>query len=70
MEKAAIVKSILETVELEISDFVESESSIICPIEYENRVIEIARSFAQDLISKSQGKLPGSRNGKKKYWLQ
>ncbi len=67
MEKAKIVDSILETVKLEVAEFVETESSITCPVEYELKVLRIARAFAQNLISKSQGELPKSRNGKKKY---
>ena len=66
MEKQQIVDSILETVRSEVLDFVEHESSITCPIEYELRVIEIARTMAKNLILGSQGSLPRSRNSKKK----
>ena len=67
MENTKIVRSILETVELEISDFVDSESMITCPIEYEDRVLAIARKLAQSLITKSRGEIPKSRNAKKKF---
>ena len=66
MENQQLVNSILETVKSEITSFVEEESSIQCPIEYEKRVIEIARKFSQGLILGTQGKLPKSRNSKKK----
>ncbi len=66
METQQVVDSILETVRAEITTFIEEESQIKCPIEYETRVIQIARAFSMNLISQSQGKLPKSRNGKKK----
>ena len=61
-----IVDSILETVRNEMSVFITEESDIKCPVEYETRVTELARSFARNLIIGAQGKLPKSRNGKKK----
>lgn len=41
METNQIVDSILETVRDEMTTFVDQESSIKCPIQYETRVIEI-----------------------------
>ena len=67
MENKQLVDSILETVRAEISDFVDQESDIKCPIEYETRLIEIARSFARNLLLGTQGHLPKSRNSKKKF---
>ena len=64
--KEQVVDSILETVREELSVFVEQESQINCPIEYEMRVSKIAQIFAQNLIIGAQGKLPKSRNAKKK----
>lgn len=66
MENKQIVDSILETVRAEITDFVEQESSIKCPIEYEKRLIEIARNMTKNLLLGTQGYLPKSRNAKKK----
>jgi len=66
METKQLVDSILETVRAEMSLFIEQESDIKCPIEYETRVIKIARNLSRNLIIGSQGKLPKSRNGKKK----
>ena len=65
--KEQVVDSILETVREELSVFVEQESQINCPFEYEMRVSKIAQIFAQNLIIGAQGKLPKSRNAKKKY---
>ncbi len=67
MENKQLVDSILETVRAEISDFVEQESDIKCPIEYETRLIEIARNVARNLLLGTQGDLPKSRNSKKKF---
>ena len=68
METNELVESILKTVKLEMSEFIELESDIQCPIEYETRVAAIARTLAKNLIIGAQGKLPKSRNGKKKSW--
>ena len=43
----------------------DQESQITSSLEYEERVVELSRKFAQDLIAKSQGKMPKSRNSKK-----
>ncbi len=67
METKNLVDSILETVKAEISDFVEQESSIKCPIEYEKRLLGIARNVAKNILLGTQGDLPGSRNAKKKF---
>lgn len=67
METKQLVDSILETVRAEISDFVEQESSIICPIEYEIRLIEIGRKVSKNILLGTQGQLPKSRNSKKKF---
>jgi hypothetical protein len=66
METKQIVDSILENVRAEITAFVENEPKIQCPVEYELKVIEIAKLFSKNLILTSQGKIPGSRNLKKK----
>jgi len=66
METNKIVDSILETVKEEVTLFVEQESSIKCPIEYETRVINIARMMSRGIIQGTQGQIPKSRNCKKK----
>ena len=62
METKQTVDSILETVRAEISQFVDEESDIKCPIEYETRLLEMGRNFARTLLLGTQGKLPKSRN--------
>jgi hypothetical protein len=67
MDTKEIVNSILETVRTEITDFVKLDTTSGCPIEYEKRVIDIARNLSKSLILGAQGGLPKSRNFKKKY---
>jgi len=69
METKQTVDSILETVRAEISLFVDEESAIKCPIEYELRLLKLARNFAKTLLEETQGQLPKSRNSKKKSKL-
>ena len=64
--KEQILESILRNVRTEVSQFLEIESKITCPIEYELKLIEASRNFARTIIEKSQGKIPKSRNLKKK----
>ena len=63
--KADIVEAILESMREELSQFMDEESQITSSTEYEERVLELSRKFAQGLITKSQGKMPKSRNSKK-----
>ena len=63
MEKHTMVDSILEAVKLEVVEFLAIESKITLAIEYEQW--DIALKFASELIQKSTGKLPKSRNDKK-----
>jgi hypothetical protein len=64
--KDKILESILRNVRTEVSDFLDQESSIKCPIEYETKLIELSRNFGKSLLENSQGKIPKSRNSKKK----
>ena len=65
MKSKEIVDEILESMRSELLEFVEQESQITSSIEYEERVLELSRKFAAGLITKSQGKMPKSRNSKK-----
>jgi hypothetical protein len=64
--KEEVLDSILRSIRTELKEFLELESKITCPIEYESRVIEMSRNFGRSVIEQSQGKLPKSRNQKKK----
>ena len=67
MKSKEIANAILESMREEVTHFVEQESTISSALEYEEWVAELARKFATGLISQSQGKMPRSRNSKKKY---
>lgn len=64
--KDKILESILKNVRTEVAQFLEIEPEIKCPIEYEQKLLEISRNFAKTILSESQGKMPRSRNLKKK----
>ena len=63
--KEELVDALMASMRAEVLQFMEQESKITSPIEYEQRVIELSRQFAKNLIAKSQGELPKSRNSKK-----
>lgn len=65
MKNKEIVDSILESIRSELSEFVDQQGEISSSLEYEERVLALSRKFANDVISKSQGKVPTSRNSKK-----
>jgi hypothetical protein len=67
MDTNKIVETILENVKQEITQFVEIQPTITCPIEYEMKVLSVSQAIARQLIEQSQGKIPRSRNLKKKY---
>jgi hypothetical protein len=55
METKQIVSSILRTIEQELTDFINDQSQIDYPIEYEKRVINLARSYDQKVLQGLQG---------------
>jgi len=65
MQTEEIVDSILSSLREEVRQFLEEESQITSSLAYEERVAELSKKFALDLIAKSQGQLPKSRNSKK-----
>lgn len=67
MEREKLIQSILSNVEQELRLFFDQESEITCPVEYEKRLIKMGRTHSLDVLSNSRGKLPKSRNSKKKY---
>ena len=68
MKDKQITELILDAMRKEVEEFIHKESEITDPVEYEEKVLALSRKFAKELIGKSQGKLPKSRNSKKKYW--
>ena len=60
-----ITAAIFESIREEVEEFLAQESQISSSLEYEEKVAELSRKFAAGLITKSQGKMPKSRNSKK-----
>jgi hypothetical protein len=50
METKQIVSPILRTIEQELTDFINDQSQNDCPIEYQKRFINLARSYGQKVI--------------------
>jgi len=67
MNSKEIVDTILNSMREDLRAFVEQESEIKSSVEYEDRVAELSRQFAKELILKSQGQMPKSRNSKKSF---
>lgn len=61
-----LTDEILESMREEVNDFFATHEQIPSSIEYEEKVLEIARKFAASLIAGGVGELPKDRNAKKK----
>jgi len=61
-----LTDELLESMRDEVNDFFAIHDKIPTSIEYEEKVLEIARKFAAGLISRGSDKLPKDRNAKKK----
>lgn len=66
MKDTDITAQVIASLRSEIDDFVKEESGITDSIAYEERVLELSRKFARSLIAQTRGKMPKSRNSKKK----
>jgi len=62
----ALTDEVLEAMREEVNHFFATHEGITSSIEYEEKVLDIARKFAAGLISSGSGKLPKDRNAKKK----
>jgi redox-regulated HSP33 family molecular chaperone len=61
-----LTDEILESMREEVNAFFATHEQIPSSIEYEEKVLEIARKFAASLIGGGVGELPKDRNAKKK----
>lgn len=61
-----LTSELLESMRGEVDDFFATHDKIPTSTEYEEKVIEVARKFAERLISGGRGQLPKDRNAKKK----
>lgn len=63
--KKELTDLILESMREEVSQFIETEGKITSSTEYEERVLELSKKFAREIVLRSAGELPKSRNLKK-----
>lgn len=66
MEDQKRIDAILRMVRTKLETYVEQESNVTDPIEYEDRLLKMGNDFALEILRSSRGKLPKSRNQKKK----
>lgn len=66
MDKEIILESILKTVKLEISEWLEEQKAIHDPIEYEKKLLARALRIGRSMLENSSGKVSRDRNVKKK----
>lgn len=66
MEKQARIDSILRMIESQLHTYIDEQEKTTDPIEYEDRLLELGNQVMKDVLRESCGKIPASRNGKKK----
>ena len=64
MDKAAIKAAILQSLSEEVDIWLDKQEKITDGYEYEDQFMATAQRVNKILLSKSLGKLPGSRNKK------
>ena len=62
----ALTDEVLESMRQEVDEFFATHEKIPTSIEYEEKVLEVARKFAERLLAGGLGQLPKDRNAKKK----
>lgn len=67
MDKQQIIESIQKTVNQEIEEWVNEESTIKDPIQYESRLLQRALRIGKAMMEQGSGKLARDRNAKKKF---
>lgn len=60
------IDAILSKMRTKLETHIKEESEITDPIEYEDHLIEIGRKMSLEVLKSGLGKMPKSRNGKKK----
>ena len=65
MKEIEITNSILKTVSEELSTWLKEKDSITSGYEYEDRVIKMGQRITQEILLRTMGKVPKSRNQKK-----
>lgn len=65
-ERAAVKEAIMQSLSEEIDKWLDKQQNITSGYEYETAFIKAVRNMNKIVLEKSLGKLPGSRNDKKK----
>ena len=65
MDKQSRIDSILREMRTKLETYMDQESSITDPIEYEDELIKIGQQFSREVLRSSIEKMPKSRNQKK-----
>ena len=65
MDKQSRIDSILREMRTKLETYLDQESSITDPIEYEDELIKIGQQFSFEVLQSSIEKMPKSRNQKK-----
>lgn len=65
MEKQKRIESILSVMRTKLEAYIDQESTITDPIEYEDQLLAIGQQFSLEVLQSSMGKVPRSRNQKK-----
>lgn len=67
MEKQSRVDSILRMIETKLHTYLDEQEKTTDPLEYEDRLLELGNQLMLDVLKESCGKVPASRNSKKKF---
>ena len=67
MEKQLRIESILSVMRTKLESYIDQESSITDPIDYEDNLLDIGQQFSLEVLQSSLDKVPKSRNKKKDF---
>lgn len=67
MKKEEIRSHILRLMTVEIDQWLEGQEKISDGYEYEEKFLKVAQKLNNILLTQSMGKMPGSRNEKKRF---
>ena len=65
MDTQSRIDSILSVMRTKLEAYMEEESTITDPIEYEDKLLAIGQQFSIEVLESSLGRIPKSRNQKK-----
>ena len=66
-ERTQIKEAIMQRLSEEVDQWLDKEASLTSGYEYETAFISVSQRLNRIVLEESLGKLPASRNGKKKF---